>query len=175
MIPLVLKEGLDLKVKIDYRGKMSDEAAYALSFSLNINRKDVTPAQVGASCARLKAYQWSEAQIAKHLGKSPAWVRDRIALSVAPMEVQNAVAAGTLPIDVGAKLSSAPAEKVRRVLDKSKTGQRGSARRELSGVNRFSKAGIQAELDRRGQPKTCCDLAVNAMLLRLLEGPTKEG
>lgn len=171
-MPLVLKEGKDLGVKIDYRGKMSDEAAYALSFALNLNRKDITPAQVGASCARLKAYQWSEAQIAKQLGKSVAWVRERIALSVAPMEVQNAVAAGTLPIDVGAKLSTAPAEKVRRVIDKSKEG-RGSARRELTGVKRFSRAGIQAELDRVGQPKTAWAEGYNAGLLWVLGDDVK--
>jgi ParB-like chromosome segregation protein Spo0J len=174
VLPLVRDEGLDIRVKVDYRGKMSDEAAYVLSFALNLNRKSLSPESEGQACARMHGWGWSDSQIGKDLGKSTGWVAGRRALAGAPMEVRQAVAAGTLPVDVGAKLAAAPAAKVRRVLDKSKTGQRGAARRELTGVKLLSRAGIQAELDRRGQPKTCCDIAVNAMLLRLLEGSPKE-
>lgn len=71
----------------------------------NLHREPMEPMDEARACARLLGMGYSRERIARDLGRSPAWVADRIALLELPAEVQRKVVAGDMPVTAAVSLA----------------------------------------------------------------------
>ena len=77
----------------------ADRASHlALMLVENLHRADLNPIDQAHAVAALKAMGRTQAEVAKMVGKSGAWVSQRVALLELPEEEQLAVAAGERPV-----------------------------------------------------------------------------
>lgn len=79
--------------------KLSDDEAFDLQITENLQRKDINPMEESdAFIALTKRGKTSAAQIAKRFGKSEKYVYDRLALQRCIAKVQDQVRAGEIPL-----------------------------------------------------------------------------
>ncbi|MFD6416174.1 ParB/RepB/Spo0J family partition protein [Streptomyces sp. NPDC060194] len=80
------------------------------SIIANIHRVDVPPMDQAKAIQSLVAVHGSQGQVAKRLGKTPAWVSQRLALLELVPELQEKVETGELRVESARRIGRLPAE-----------------------------------------------------------------
>jgi len=84
--------------------------------SENLNREELTPIEEAHEVQRFVAKGQSHAAIARLFRVSPSWVAARVHLLTLPLDVQDAIHAGTITLGVGAALGQVDHDGYRREL-----------------------------------------------------------
>ncbi|MFG2234884.1 ParB/RepB/Spo0J family partition protein [Streptomyces sp. NPDC048723] len=106
--------GLD-ELRIDVNDGLATSAADILEAALiaNVQRVDVEPIAQAKALQELVDVHGSQNAVAKRLGKSGAWVSQRLALLELPDDLQEKVEAGSLPVRDARRIGRLPAEEQR--------------------------------------------------------------
>ncbi|WP_043178940.1 ParB/RepB/Spo0J family partition protein [Streptomyces sp. NRRL F-2890] len=100
------------ELRIDVNDSLAATAADMLEGALiaNIHRVDVPPLDQAKAIQELVDVHGSQAQVAKRLGKTPAWVSQRLALLELTPELQNKVETGELKVEPARRIGRLPKE-----------------------------------------------------------------
>lgn len=91
-----MKAGLE-RVPVVVRDA-SDHEALQLALVENLQREDLNPIEEASGYRRLQEeFQWSQEQMAERVGKSRSAIANSMRLLALPPEIQQEIAAGTLP------------------------------------------------------------------------------
>ncbi|MBB1252548.1 ParB/RepB/Spo0J family partition protein [Streptomyces sp. OF3] len=103
--------GLD-ELRIDVNDELAATAADILESALiaNIHRVDVPPLDQAKALRELVDVYGSQSQVAKRLGKTPAWVSQRLALLELTPELQEKVESGDLKVEPARRIGRLPKE-----------------------------------------------------------------
>lgn len=94
---------------------LSDEEVIEIQIIENIQRSDVTPIEETAAYeALVDKYHRTVEDIAAKVGKSPAYVYQRMRLAALPKEAKDAVAAGALGVSVALAIARLPGAAARK-------------------------------------------------------------
>ncbi|WP_369211109.1 ParB/RepB/Spo0J family partition protein [Streptomyces flavofungini] len=101
------------ELRIDVNDQLASSAADLLESALiaNIHRVDVAPMDQAKAIQELVQVHGSQGQVAKRLGKTPAWVSQRLALLELTPELQEKVEAGELKVEPARKIGRMPKER----------------------------------------------------------------
>jgi len=92
---------------------VTEVQALELNLTEQINRSDLTPLEEGEACRKLQELSgYDVGQVAAKLGRSPAWVRGRLALCTATPEVRDALKKGEVPLTLAQALAALPTVKM---------------------------------------------------------------
>ncbi|MFF7196883.1 ParB/RepB/Spo0J family partition protein [Streptomyces sp. NPDC088197] len=107
------------ELRIDVNDDLATSAADMLESALiaNIHRVDVPPLDQARAIQELLAKHGSQEEVARRLGKSGAWVSQRLALLSLQGDLQDKVASGELTVKDGRRIGRLPAEKQRTEAD----------------------------------------------------------
>ncbi|MCX0241864.1 ParB/RepB/Spo0J family partition protein [Streptomyces drozdowiczii] len=128
--------GLD-ELRIDVHDGLAVTAADILESALiaNVHRVDVPPLDQAKAIQQLVDVHGSQGKVAKRLGKTPAWVSQRLALLQLTPDLQNAVETGELKVEPARRIGRLPQEQqapaAQEVLAVSKTPRQRAPRRQL--------------------------------------------
>ncbi|MEU5583010.1 ParB/RepB/Spo0J family partition protein [Streptomyces huasconensis] len=108
------------KLRIDVNDDLAASAADILESALiaNIHRVDVPPLNQARAIQELLAKHGSQEKVAKRLGKSGAWVSQRLALLELPDDLQQKVESGELTVKDGRRIGRLPEDQQRVEADK---------------------------------------------------------
>ncbi|WP_314416186.1 ParB/RepB/Spo0J family partition protein [Streptomyces kroppenstedtii] len=130
------------ELRIDVNDDLAASAADILESALiaNIHREDVPPMDQAKAIQGLVKVHGSQGEVARRLGKTPAWVSQRMALLELTPELQKQVEAGELKVKPARRIGRLPKEEqvveAERVLTAAKTPrQRQPVRAEADTVN----------------------------------------
>ncbi|MFD7973688.1 ParB/RepB/Spo0J family partition protein [Streptomyces clavifer] len=98
------------ELRIDVNDDLAASAADMLEGALiaNVHRVDVPPLDQAKAIQELVAIHGSQGQVAKRLGKTPAWVSQRLALLQLTPELQDKVRAGELKVEPARRIGRLP-------------------------------------------------------------------
>lgn len=98
------------ELRIDVNDDLAASAADILESALiaNIHRVDVPPMDQAKAIQELVKVHGSQGQVAKRLGKTPAWVSQRLALLELTPELQEKVEAGELKVEPARRIGRLP-------------------------------------------------------------------
>ncbi|WP_432020136.1 ParB/RepB/Spo0J family partition protein [Streptomyces sp. 1222.5] len=98
------------ELRIDVNDDLAVSAADILESALiaNIHRVDVPPMDQAKAIQELVQVHGSQGQVAKRLGKTPAWVSQRLALLELTPELQEKVEAGELKVEPARRIGRLP-------------------------------------------------------------------
>jgi ParB family chromosome partitioning protein len=100
------------ELRIDVNDDLAASAADLLEAALiaNIHRVDVPPIDQAKAIQELVQVHGSQGQVAKRLGKTPAWVSQRLALLELTPELQEKVETGELKVEPARRIGRLPKE-----------------------------------------------------------------
>jgi ParB family chromosome partitioning protein len=100
------------ELRIDVNDDLAVSAADILEAALiaNIHRVDVPPLDQAKAIQELVQVHGSQGQVAKRLGKTPAWVSQRLALLELTPELQEKVETGELRVEPARRIGRLPKE-----------------------------------------------------------------
>jgi ParB family chromosome partitioning protein len=103
------------ELRIDVNDDLAASAADILESALiaNIHRVDVPPMDQAKAIQELVQVHGSQGQVAKRLGKTPAWVSQRLALLELTPELQEKVEAGELKVEPARRIGRLPKDQQR--------------------------------------------------------------
>ncbi|WP_030592917.1 ParB/RepB/Spo0J family partition protein [Streptomyces anulatus] len=132
--------GLD-ELRIDVNDALATTAADILESALiaNVHRVDVAPLDQANALQELVGVHGSQGKVAKRLGKTPAWVSQRLALLELTPDLQQKVESGELRVEPARRIGRMPkteqAAEARKVIEAPKTPrQRGQRSQVGSGA-----------------------------------------
>jgi ParB family chromosome partitioning protein len=101
------------ELRIDVNDDLAVSAADLLESALiaNIHREDVAPMDQAKAIQELVKVHGSQGQVAKRLGKTPAWVSQRLALLELTPELQKKVERGELKVEPARRIGRMPKNK----------------------------------------------------------------
>jgi ParB family chromosome partitioning protein len=104
--------GLD-ELRIDVNDSLAATAADVLESALiaNVHREDVAPLDQAKALQELVGVHGTQGKVAKRLGKTPAWVSQRLALLGLTPELQEQVETGGLKVEPARRIGRMPKEK----------------------------------------------------------------
>ncbi|WP_055606668.1 ParB/RepB/Spo0J family partition protein [Streptomyces prasinus] len=129
------------ELRIDVNDDLAATAADILESALiaNVHRVDVPPLDQAKAIQQLVDVHGSQGKVAKRLGKTPAWVSQRLALLELTPELQNAVEAGELKVEPARRIGRLPKEQqapaAQEAMTASKTPRQRAPRRQLGDGN----------------------------------------
>ncbi|GAA3139994.1 hypothetical protein GCM10017687_65750 [Streptomyces echinatus] len=108
------------ELRIDVNDDLAASAADILESALiaNIHRVDVPPMDQAKAIQELVQVHGSQGQVAKRLGKTPAWVSQRLALLELTPELQKKVEAGELKVEPARRIGRLPKTKQKAEAEK---------------------------------------------------------
>ncbi|MER6025723.1 ParB/RepB/Spo0J family partition protein [Streptomyces sp. NPDC001851] len=108
------------ELRIDVNDDLSASAADILESALiaNIHRVDVPPMDQARAIQELVRVHGSQGQVAKRLGRTPAWVSQRLALLELTPELQEKVEAGELKVEHARRIGRLPKAKQKAEADR---------------------------------------------------------
>ncbi|MFI2764341.1 ParB/RepB/Spo0J family partition protein [Streptomyces echinatus] len=108
------------ELRIDVNDDLAASAADMLESALiaNIHRVDVPPMDQAKAIQELVQVHGSQGQVAKRLGKTPAWVSQRLALLELTPELQEKVEAGELKVEPARRIGRLPKPKQKAEAEK---------------------------------------------------------
>lgn len=127
--------GLD-ELRIDVNDALAATAADILESALiaNVHRVDVAPLDQAKALEELARVHGSQRKVAKRLGKTPAWVSQRLALLELTDELQDKVESGTLKVEPARRIGRLPKEQqaaeAEKVITAAKTPRQRAPRRQ---------------------------------------------
>ncbi|MEU0034682.1 ParB/RepB/Spo0J family partition protein [Streptomyces sp. NPDC006333] len=100
------------ELRIDVNDDLAASAADILESALiaNIHREDVAPLDQAKAIQELVAVHGSQGQVARRLGKTPAWVSQRLALLELTPDLQQKVETGQLKVEPARRIGRLPKE-----------------------------------------------------------------
>ncbi|MFE6869583.1 ParB/RepB/Spo0J family partition protein [Kitasatospora sp. NPDC057692] len=100
------------ELRIDVNDDLAASAADLLESALiaNVHRVDVPPLDQAKAIQELVTVHGSQGQVAKRLGKTPAWVSQRLALLELTPELQEKVETGELKVEPARRIGRMPKE-----------------------------------------------------------------
>jgi ParB family chromosome partitioning protein len=100
------------ELRIDVNDDLAASAADIVESALiaNIHRVDVAPIDQANAIQQLVKAHGSQGQVAKRLGKTPAWVSQRLALLGLTEDLQEMVATGELKVESARRIGRMPKE-----------------------------------------------------------------
>ncbi|WP_331718604.1 ParB/RepB/Spo0J family partition protein (plasmid) [Streptomyces sp. NBC_00289] len=100
------------ELRIDVNDDLAASAADLLESALiaNIHREDVAPIDQAKAIQELTQVHGSQGEVARRLGKTPAWVSQRLALLELTPELQEKVEAGELKVEPARRIGRLPKE-----------------------------------------------------------------
>ncbi|MGW2370212.1 ParB/RepB/Spo0J family partition protein [Streptomyces sp. NPDC001667] len=100
------------ELRIDVNDDLASTAADILESALiaNIHRVDVPPMDQATTIQELVKVHGSQGKVAKRLGKTPAWVSQRLALLELTPDLQEKVETGELKVEPARKIGRLPKE-----------------------------------------------------------------
>ncbi|MFI6881129.1 ParB/RepB/Spo0J family partition protein [Streptomyces sp. NPDC050400] len=103
--------GLD-ELRIDVNDALAASAADILEAALiaNVHRVDVPPLDQAKAIQELVTVHGSQGKVAKRLGKTPAWVSQRLALLELTPDLQEKVESGELKVEPARRIGRLPKE-----------------------------------------------------------------
>ncbi|MGV9942450.1 ParB/RepB/Spo0J family partition protein [Streptomyces sp. NPDC003401] len=125
------------ELRIDVNDDLAVSAADLLESALiaNIHREDVAPMDQAKAIQELVKVHGSQGQVAKRLGKTPAWVSQRLALLELTPELQKKVERGELKVEPARRIGRMPKDKqaaaAKETVNAVNTPRQGSPRRAL--------------------------------------------
>ncbi|MFE2490506.1 ParB/RepB/Spo0J family partition protein [Streptomyces mirabilis] len=98
------------ELRIDVNDDLATSAADILESALiaNIHREDVAPLDQAKAIQELVKVHGSQGQVAKRLGKTPAWVSQRLALLELTPDLQEKVETGELKVEPARRIGRLP-------------------------------------------------------------------
>jgi ParB family chromosome partitioning protein len=98
------------ELRVDVNDTLADTAADILESALvaNIHRMDVPPLDQAKAIEELVRAHGSQSAVARRLGKTPAWVSQRLALLQLTPELQSLVQAGRLNVEAARRIGRLP-------------------------------------------------------------------
>ncbi|MFF5448488.1 ParB/RepB/Spo0J family partition protein [Streptomyces sp. NPDC012888] len=138
---------------IHVNDSLATSAADILESALiaNIHRVDVAPMDQARALQELVEVHGSQAQVAKRLGKTPAWVSQRLALLNLTPPLQEKVESGELKVEPARRIGRLPQEQ-----------QAAAADETLNGVNAVNASAPPRQRTRQAPPTVNAVNAVNA-------------
>ncbi|NEV92486.1 ParB/RepB/Spo0J family partition protein [Streptomyces tendae] len=127
------------ELRIDVNDDLAATAADILESALiaNVHRVDVPPLDQAKAIQQLVDVHGSQGKVAKRLGKTPAWVSQRLALLELTPDLQSAVEAGELKVEPARRIGRLPkaqqAPAAQEAMAASKTPRQRAPRRQLGG------------------------------------------
>ncbi|MGC4986658.1 ParB/RepB/Spo0J family partition protein [Streptomyces sp. DT193] len=115
------------ELRIDVNDDLASSAADILESALiaNIHREDVAPLDQAKAIQELVKVHGSQGQVAKRLGKTPAWVSQRLALLELTPDLQEKVETGELKVEPARRIGRLPKEQqaaeAQKTIDVAKT------------------------------------------------------
>ncbi|MEE1931464.1 ParB/RepB/Spo0J family partition protein [Streptomyces sp. TRM 70351] len=137
------------ELRIDVNDDLAASAADLLESALiaNVHRVDVPPLDQAKAIQELVSVHGSQSQVAKRLGKTPAWVSQRLALLQLTPDLQEKVESGDLRVEPARRIGRLPKEQQAAAADEvsnaAKPPQQRS-RRTLSGGPTETVNGVNA-------------------------------
>ncbi|MFJ1601553.1 ParB/RepB/Spo0J family partition protein [Streptomyces sp. NPDC088261] len=109
------------ELRIDVNDDLAASAVDMLEAALiaNVHRVDVPPLDQAKAIQELVSVHGSQGKVAKRLGKTPAWVSQRIALLQLTPELQKKVETGELKVEPARRIGRMPKEKQKSAADES--------------------------------------------------------
>lgn len=100
------------KLRVDVNDELAASATDLLESALiaNIHRVDVPPLDQAKAIQELVEVHGSQGKVAKHLGKTPAWVSQRLALLELTPDLQKKVEKGELKVEPARRIGRLPKE-----------------------------------------------------------------
>jgi ParB family chromosome partitioning protein len=100
------------ELRIDVNDELAASAADLLESALiaNVHRVDVPPLDQAKAIQELVQVHGSQGQVAKRLGKTPAWVSQRLALLELTPDLQEKVETGELKVEPARRIGRLPKE-----------------------------------------------------------------
>ncbi|MFC7897530.1 ParB/RepB/Spo0J family partition protein [Streptomyces sp. NPDC057381] len=129
------------ELRIDVNDDLADTAADILESALiaNVHRVDVPPLDQARAIQELVGVHGSQGKVAKRLGKTAAWVSQRLALLELTPDLQEAVEAGDLKVEPARRIGRLPKEQqapaAQEAMTASKTPRQRAPRRHLGEGN----------------------------------------
>ncbi|NEA46874.1 ParB/RepB/Spo0J family partition protein [Streptomyces sp. SID10815] len=129
------------ELRIDVNDDLAATAADILESALiaNVHRVDVPPLDQARAIQQLVDVHGSQGKVAKRLGKTPAWVSQRLALLELTPELQTAVEAGELKVEPARRIGRLPKEQqapaAQEIMAASKAPRQRAPRRRLGDEN----------------------------------------
>ncbi|MFE0790423.1 ParB/RepB/Spo0J family partition protein [Streptomyces mutabilis] len=129
------------ELRIDVNDDLAATAADILESALiaNVHRVDVPPLDQARAIQELVGVHGSQGKVAKRLGKTAAWVSQRLALLELTPDLQEAVEAGDLKVEPARRIGRLPKEQqapaAREAMTASKTPRQRAPRRHLGEGN----------------------------------------
>ncbi|GAA4659137.1 ParB/RepB/Spo0J family partition protein [Streptomyces chumphonensis] len=119
------KAGLE-ELRIDINDDLAASAADLLESALiaNIHRVDVPPLDQAKAIQELVSVHGSQSQVAKRLGKTPAWVSQRLALLQLTPELQEKVETGDLKVEPARRIGRLPKDQQAAAAHEARTAAR---------------------------------------------------
>ncbi|MFD4860658.1 ParB/RepB/Spo0J family partition protein [Streptomyces atratus] len=127
------------ELRIDVNDALAATAADILESALiaNVHRVDVAPLDQAKALQELVGVHGSQGQVAKRLGKTPAWVSQRLALLELTPELKKDVESGKLKVEPARRIGRLPKSKqaaeAKKVIEAPKTPRQ---RRTLTGAGK---------------------------------------
>ncbi|MFJ2170347.1 ParB/RepB/Spo0J family partition protein [Streptomyces griseofuscus] len=127
------------ELRIDVNDDLAATAADILESALiaNVHRVDVPPLDQAKAIQQLVDVHGSQGKVAKRLGKTPAWVSQRLALLELTPDLQSAVESGELKVEPARRIGRLPKEQqapaAQEAMATSKTPRQRASRRQLGG------------------------------------------
>ncbi|MEV4044270.1 ParB/RepB/Spo0J family partition protein [Streptomyces sp. NPDC049744] len=125
------------ELRIDVNDDLAATAADMLESALiaNVHRVDVPPLDQARAIQELVTVHGSQGKVAKRLGKTPAWVSQRLALLELAPDLQKAVETGDLKVEPARRIGRLPKEQqgpaAQEAMAVSKTPRQRAPRRQL--------------------------------------------
>ncbi|MFB6790215.1 ParB/RepB/Spo0J family partition protein [Streptomyces olivaceus] len=125
------------ELRIDVHDDLAATAADILESALiaNVHRVDVPPLDQAKAIQQLVEVHGSQGKVAKRLGKTPAWVSQRLALLELTPDLQNAVETGELKVEPARRIGRLPKEQqapaAQEAMDVAKAPRQRAPRRRL--------------------------------------------
>nr|AAO61181.1 parB1-like [Streptomyces lividans 1326] len=129
------------ELRIDVNDDLAATAADMLESALiaNVHRVDVPPLDQARAIQELVGVHGTQGKVAKRLGKTPAWVSQRLALLELAPELQKAVETGELKVEPARRIGRLPkaqqAPAAEKAITASKTPRQRAPRRQLGEGN----------------------------------------
>ncbi|MEU0633383.1 ParB/RepB/Spo0J family partition protein [Streptomyces sp. NPDC005989] len=146
------------ELRIDVNDELAASAADILESALiaNVHRVDVPPLDQAKAIKQLVDVHGSQGRVAKRLGKTPAWVSQRLALLELTPDLQDAVEAGELKVEPARRIGRLPKEDQASAAEEAMAAPKtprqrrqpveGNATRTVNGVNTSDAPGAELQV-----------------------------
>jgi ParB family chromosome partitioning protein len=101
------------ELRVDVNDELAGSAEEMLESALvaNIHREDLTPLEEAETLAKLTEVYGSQRQVARRVGKTHAWVSQRLALLALTPELQEELKSGSLTVEDGRRIGKLPQQR----------------------------------------------------------------